>query len=148
MLSPGSSPSTRNGLENPDAALVGFSAVIGGGKQEQNCVQNTCGTSWCILEHQDQVLGLKSGFSQHVMRREGVIGFVLKLLCILDDSPVQGQTEALFFLKAVHFANGETKHRSLMIQLYGAGGGTGSSSSCAEGSSGYFGFFASGLCFY
>lgn len=95
-------------MENPDAALVGFSAVIGGGKQEQNCVQNTCGTSWCILEHQDQVLGLKSGFSQHVMRREGVIGFVLKLLCILDDSPVQGQTEALFFLKAVQMEKPST----------------------------------------
>lgn len=66
---------------------MGFSAVIiiDGGKQEQNCVQNTCGTSWCIPEHQDQALGLKSGFSQHVMRWEGATGFALKLLCILDD---------------------------------------------------------------
>lgn len=73
MLSPGSSPFTRNYLGNSDAAHVGFSAVIivNGGKQEQKCVQNTCGTSWCILEHQNQVWGLKSGFSQHVMRWEG-----------------------------------------------------------------------------
>lgn len=73
-----------------------FSAVI---IMEQKCVQNTSGTTWCILEHQNQVLGLKSGFSPRVMRWEGATCFALKLLCILDDSPVQGQTEFLVFSK-------------------------------------------------
>lgn len=63
-----------------------------------------------ILEHEDQVLGLKSHLSQRVPWHDGAVAIAPKLLCVLDDNPVQGRTEVTVpgkcdLPKTIHFAN-------------------------------------------
>lgn len=98
------------------------------------------------LNTKTRFVGSKSCFSQRVTQCEGAVAIALKLLCVLDDNPVQGWTEVTVpgkwdLPKTIHFANKiEQSRAAWSANFHGAGDGTGSSRTSAEGPSGYFCF--------